>query len=193
VRILDVHLAQLRDDHEAGSFDRDLLAVAIEHVQESRPVAAQRVREAVQRDPARKVRRLSGKLLESVNASADGSVLRDHARDQLDVRYAELTAAARGPLDWSGLHELRLTGKRLRYSMELFAPPLEDPALLDLYEHITEVQSRLGAINDAHELADRMEQLDLAPLAQSYRSRRDAIRDAFLAWWETGASLSIAV
>jgi CHAD domain-containing protein len=46
------------------------------------------------------------------------------------------------------LHNMRIAAKRLRYTLELFAPVLEPEGGADLLGRITEVQERIGAIHD---------------------------------------------
>ncbi len=59
----------------------------------------------------------------------------------------EYAQASRDPANVVELHEMRIASKRLRYTMEVFAPVLgpDAPALLAT---ITELQERLGQIHD---------------------------------------------
>ena len=50
--------------------------------------------------------------------------------------------------DTEALHELRICGKRLRYAMELLADAFDSSFRKELYPTFTDVQERLGAIND---------------------------------------------
>lgn len=49
--------------------------------------------------------------------------------------------------DYAALHEVRIAGKRLRYSLEFFAPVLDDHYLV-VIEQLTHVQEHLGHLND---------------------------------------------
>jgi CHAD domain-containing protein len=50
--------------------------------------------------------------------------------------------------DSAELHEIRIAGKRLRYSLEFFAPVLDDHYLATI-ERLAQVQEHLGNLNDA--------------------------------------------
>ncbi|MCP3903468.1 MAG: CHAD domain-containing protein [Planctomycetes bacterium] len=206
-RTVDVHCETLKSERKAAADpDRETLAVVLRATHEARPPALELLEAAVARDTARKVERSTRKLLKSVRTPAEGTyddpgrllVLRDLAENRLRRHVHELTSVAGETLDWKGLHLLRLAAKRLRYSMELFASPLEDPSLLDLYDTVTEMQSALGRINDAHELALRVERVAaderrsmrdrLLHLAETYRTRREKLHAEFLAWWDADAA-----
>jgi CHAD domain-containing protein len=59
------------------------------------------------------------------------------------------------PASYEDLHRLRILGKRLRYSMEVFAECFEAPLRERLYPAIEEMQETLGNITDAHVATDR--------------------------------------
>jgi CHAD domain-containing protein len=68
-------------------------------------------------------------------------------------KFAE---AARADLtEVSALHELRISAKRVRYTMEVVAGAFPAPFRKQLYPFVTSVQERLGAIND-HATAQRL-------------------------------------
>jgi hypothetical protein len=46
------------------------------------------------------------------------------------------------------LHNLRIAAKRLRYTLELFAPTFESDKVSPLLDRITEIQERIGVIHD---------------------------------------------
>jgi len=50
--------------------------------------------------------------------------------------------------DYEGLHQLRISGKKLRYTMELLAGAFPDAFTKRLYPKIEALQDRLGEIND---------------------------------------------
>lgn len=56
-------------------------------------------------------------------------------------------------------HALRIEVKRLRYALEILVGCFPETEGKQLYEHVTEVQDRLGEINDLHEIAARLETL----------------------------------
>jgi CHAD domain-containing protein len=112
----------------------------------------------------------------------------------------ELQAAAAAPHSYAELHQLRIVGKKLRYSMETFvgcfAPAFRD----ELYPAVEEMQEILGRITDAHVAAERIAQLRdhmkafhpkawgryRKPVEQLLQARRRIIpreRKRFQAWW----------
>jgi hypothetical protein len=69
----------------------------------------------------------------------------------LMVRLQEMTdyaEAIRSPENVEELHNMRIAAKRLRYTLELFAPTLEPTGASDLLDRVTEIQERIGAIHD---------------------------------------------
>ena len=94
------------------------------------------------------------------------------------------------------LHQLRIAGKRLRYSIELFHGVFPSELRGKVYPLVEELQDRLGRLND-HATAQAMFQnwlADLPPgqravyLAQCIVAQYDAaieVRREFLQWWTT--------
>jgi CHAD domain-containing protein len=94
------------------------------------------------------------------------------------------------------LHQLRIAGKRLRYSIELFYGAFAAEMRSDVYPMVEKLQDRLGRLND-HATAQAMFQswlADLPPgeraayLARLIVAEYDAaleIRRGFLEWWTT--------
>ncbi|MBC8101257.1 MAG: CHAD domain-containing protein [Cytophagales bacterium] len=76
--------------------------------------------------------------------------LRDSA-PVLMVRLQEMLDYAdsiRSPENVAELHNLRIAAKRLRYTLELFAPTLDPVGVSDLLDRVTEIQERIGVIHD---------------------------------------------
>lgn len=94
------------------------------------------------------------------------------------------------------LHQLRIAGKRLRYSIELFHAAFPATLRDEIYPLVEDIQSRLGDLND-HVTAQAMYQGWLAALppderaadlADQIRSEYDATISAradFLKWWNS--------
>ncbi len=94
------------------------------------------------------------------------------------------------------LHQLRIAGKRLRYSIELFHGVFPPEMRGEVYPMVEELQERLGRLND-HATAQAMFQswlADLPPgqravyLAQRIVAEYNAaieVRREFLEWWTT--------
>ena len=75
----------------------------------------------------------------------------DLAAERIASLSAEFDLAATPPpADHEDLHRLRILGKRLRYSMEVFAECFVDTLRERLYPAIEEMQEILGGITDAH-------------------------------------------
>lgn len=92
------------------------------------------------------------------------------------------------------LHQLRIAGKRLRYSIELFHSAFPAALREEVYPMIEKIQSRLGRLNDhataqamfQHWLADLPANERAAQLAQRVVEEHEAfeqIRADFLKWW----------
>jgi CHAD domain-containing protein len=92
------------------------------------------------------------------------------------------------------LHKLRIAGKRLRYSIELFQGAFDPSLRDDVYPQIKEAQTRLGTLNDRAAtqlrfqrwLADMPADDQAAYLAKwivTEHEAADSIRAEFLAWW----------
>jgi CHAD domain-containing protein len=96
--------------------------------------------------------------LDAFIAPFTGPIVGDLATERLRALFSEFDAEiTQGPRSAAELHRLRITGKRLRYAIELFAgtfPPLLRDTLYPAIEHAQEL---LGNINDAHVAADRLE------------------------------------
>ena len=93
----------------------------------------------------------------------DGS-LRDSA-PVLMIRLQEMldyAPAVRDPANVTELHNMRIASKRLRYTLELFAPVLEKKTGSRLLSIVEDIQERLGKIHDCDVLfplvQDTMEQ-----------------------------------
>ena len=74
----------------------------------------------------------------------------ENARKVLAVRIAELYAyepAVDEPAWSHELHAMRIAAKRLRYTLELFAPHFEEPGQLQI-DRIKQVQEALGVLHD---------------------------------------------
>lgn len=92
------------------------------------------------------------------------------------------------------LHQLRIAGKRLRYSIELFHCAFPASLREEMYAMVTEIQSHLGQLNDhataqaifQHWLADMPPGKRAAEVAQTIVEEHEAatqLKDDFLAWW----------
>ena len=114
------------------------------------------------------------------------------------------------PDNVEGLHNMRIAAKRLRYTMEIFAPVLPESAPLVL-RTIEDIQERIGKIHDCdvlfpllhdtmqsemkRERKDVARRRDVGPpphlaaeglvaLIASKRAERASLYNDFLHWWE---------
>ncbi len=95
------------------------------------------------------------------------------------------------------LHQLRIAGKRLRYSIELFYRAFPESLRLDIYPKLRQLQDRLGVLNDHDTAQHQFQKLvalmppndDAAELARHIIRQREetlAARTEFLKWWTSG-------
>ncbi len=92
------------------------------------------------------------------------------------------------------LHQLRIAGKQLRYSIELFHSAFPAALREEVYPMVAEIQEHLGQLND-HATAQAFFQAWLADMPATKRAAQVAkrivkeydeakrIQDDFLAWW----------
>jgi CHAD domain-containing protein len=208
-RSCDVDLGLLRaqlDGREESDAAADALRYCVETLERRQRRARKDVVAWARDHSPKEVARRSRRLLDRVKAPAeDGATLGDVAAERLGDHVAAALAASDGALDcFERLHALRIATKRLRYTMELFASCCDDTFRDQLYPHVLEVQDRLGNVNDAHELAERLDELaaevesgaakprgrDRTALARALRdraaeerARRDELADQFRRWW----------
>jgi len=120
---------------------------------------------------------------------------------------AEFTeVAAANPNDSTALHQLRILGKRVRYSLEIFAPCFPATFRDTVYPAIEQLQEHLGGLRDAASAVQRLASLrDRAKKAvprewprfgkgfeaqlKSLRAKQPAGRKAFQSWRKDWARL----
>jgi CHAD domain-containing protein len=115
--------------------------------------------------------------------------------------------AAASPSAYEELHQLRIVGKRLRYSMEIFVDCFSAPFRDRLYPAVEDLQELLGRITDAHVAVERLIQLRdhckafhrsewaryRKPIEQYLQAQRRVFpreRKHFLAWWANWEQLA---
>jgi CHAD domain-containing protein len=116
--------------------------------------------------------------------------------DELDRGIAADTG------DYNHLHQIRISGKRLRYAMEIFADCFTPPFRDKMYPAIEAMQELLGNANDSHVAQQRLSDLrnplkltcpddwarlrpGIERLLQSHRQRLVAERQRFRRWCQT--------
>jgi CHAD domain-containing protein len=95
------------------------------------------------------------------------------------------------------LHNMRIAAKRLRYTMEIFAPSFPGDDYEQIYNWIKNVQERIGEIHDADvrrpllkayldtNSADKPEiRIGLERLIQQQTTLRDKMYNDFVSYWK---------
>ena len=130
----------------------------------------------------------------------------------ISVRLGEVLEYAPAVLDPANvtqLHDMRIAAKRLRYTIEVFAPVLPPAPIKAVLKLVAELQERLGAIHDCDVLipllAETLEQEEarerkkalrkkpvlppffaaegLMPLMRRKQAEREILYLAFRDWW----------
>ncbi|GIW79221.1 MAG: hypothetical protein KatS3mg105_1028 [Gemmatales bacterium] len=148
---------------------------------------------------------LRAKVMGSIDDSARANrrLLRDFASQSVLEHYQRFAKTLRGDLnDPADLHEIRKSGKRLRYTMELFAKCFAPEFRSRLYPMVEAMQEILGKVNDSYvaeaKLADLKEKLRrgwpekwprfrpvLDVLLKFHRQRLPAEKRRFLKWHQS--------
>lgn len=135
----------------------------------------------------------------AVIGSLDGPKKRtflEVARESFGREIERMTRASREDLSvLANLHELRIAGKRLRYTAEVVEPCFAPGMFETVTQRMTEFQDHLGGLNDLSEMKVRVEALaedsttpaaivsGLKRLALDLSGRIDREQRAFLEWW----------
>ena len=133
------------------------VAKTIENVLEERKAVRGKAREKLKETISRhEMQQLRSDFREAVSvatyiASAKPALsYRDVAREIIAARLSDFERLSDDlfkPFDVEGLHELRITGKRLRYAIELFDQCLK-VSTLSIAKRIARLQSELGDVHD---------------------------------------------
>ncbi|MCH2113927.1 MAG: CHAD domain-containing protein [Pirellulales bacterium] len=196
-RDADVMLERLKDDAKQtpGSLQIDYLLARLKR---SRRTAQQALLDVETKAHGGKLQRSLEKCLALLE---EDKVPQDYKTVNLYARRA-LRRASRGMFDLAvlsqptiaQLHALRIAGKRLRYSIELFSAAFPPKLRRNVYPVVKKLQTRLGCLND-HATAQAMFQRWLTNLPTderaAYLARRIAeehdaaqtVRQDFLKWW----------
>ncbi|MEQ8786279.1 MAG: CHAD domain-containing protein [Pirellulaceae bacterium] len=117
------------------------------------------------------------------------------ADEQLRMVLETFYQAASADLsDLEQLHAFRIAGKRLRYTMELLAGAYPRSFRKSLYRNISNLQEKLGSINDrrvagarflawAEQCSDAANAQLLKDLAAAEADQLNTLRQQFFTWW----------
>ncbi len=202
--------------------DLDVLAFRLATIAEQKPenhlhavlaqVAADRkaaqkpLRRAYRKAKEQGFKRQCAKLLDKLrwHCPEPEPVLADFARARLRPLVDQFFAAASADLsDVGALHKLRISGKQVRYAMELLAGAFDDSFRSQLYPVFAEVQEKLGSINDhataitlyrqwTDRASDTASRAELAELIGHEEMLLDQACQQFLEWWTAERDAALA-
>jgi CHAD domain-containing protein len=138
--------------------ERPGLQFLVGHLTAERRSEQSRIRDAVEECAARWAFRLE-RCAKSVRRG--GGSLGEFASHILTAHVRDLSDAV-GQVNFDDaelLHELRIAGKRLRYSFELLANAVTPAAKESLYPVLCEMQEILGIAHDAWQAVNRLDQV----------------------------------
>ncbi len=130
-------------------------------------------------------------LAESVESKRGKQPFAAWARKRLKRQVKEFIRCGQGNLhDVAALHEFRIAGKRLRYTIELVAAAFGKRLRKKLYPQLDAIQTKLGTVNDLSNFIDFLEaanqHTDQRPvktqIRRFLRETRKALAEARQAW-----------
>ena len=129
---------------------RDSLNAVVKQIGDLRFEAQRPLKTAYKKAKRKKFPKRSRQLANAATwASEHEPTFAQAAPELLVPRVEEFFTAAQADLsDISALHQMRISGKRVRYAMELLAGAFDDSFRNDLYPTFGDIQDELGAIND---------------------------------------------
>ncbi len=199
--VLAVRLAKVADQQQKTHLAVVLAEIAAERRAAQKPLVRGYVK-AKQRGFKRQSRELLDKL--RWRSSEPEPVFGDFARTTFRPLVSKFFEAASADLsDVKALHQMRISGKQVRYAMELLAGAFSDSFRKELYPIFGDVQEKLGTINDhataialysqwSEHAHDRASQAELGELIVDERMRLDAERQRFLEWWTGDRAAELA-
>lgn len=147
-------------------------------------------------DAGRKFKRDSAKLIRRLRERNDTATenFATRARESLRPIASAFFGSFPVPIRDDQLHRFRIAGKDLRYAIELLAAAFPNSFRDEVYPTLSQLQDRLGRINDAVVARDRlrqwMDQSDDPAELSELRRRLTATetelsknRDSFPRWW----------
>ncbi len=173
------------------------VASLLAEVQAHRQRAQKPLKQIARRLKARRFRSRSERWISKARWREDGPEPNLHAVACLHLRrvMTNFLAAAQQDLRTDeNLHQLRIEGKKLRYSMEIFSAAFPPSFRNQLYRSVTSLQEHLGEVND-HAVAierfhawqattsDRSATQTLTSMIEGEKAALAQSRQQFFAWW----------
>lgn len=198
-RDLDVfrkRLTESKDLAVSPEAEHALLRLLDKRRQRSQRDVVKAYEKALRQELKRRIRALVRRVRWRVDGSEPSYL--DAARAALPSLPQEFFSAASGDLaDPAALHEMRIRAKHLRYALQLLTAAFDRSFRESVTPVFSEVQRKLGAINDhvtaqrlLHELAEHARRKSNPPLAaeldrlaQEEATFIRARSNEFLAWW----------
>ena len=205
---------KLKQIRRAAGNARDCDVLLIRHEQSCDEPSAKRFVDSVRRKRSRAQIPITG-VFQSLQGQGNLDCLANKLITALEAEHAEQTRPRFGPWarknlrtvvddffaaqpddlrDLEGLHEFRIAGKRLRYTIELLESAFPKVLGEELYPTIESIQESLGDIND-HAVAlkrfrkwrrksdNRLEKEHLKTLIKREKKRLKRAVDDFAEWW----------
>jgi CHAD domain-containing protein len=193
--LLEQRLPRAHDASQIGA-----LGYLIGRLGAQRDIAGEALARATNKAGTR-VETLADRIASGLKREKDGRTFGAVAGEAIRDASLEFAAASEQDLtDLELLHEMRKSGKRVRYTVEIFKPILPQPLAGEVETRLKDCQARLGGINDRHEqvlLIDRaLARKDSASVRRGLERLRADIaghleRDhtSFVRWWwDVGAA-----
>jgi CHAD domain-containing protein len=191
----DVFAARLAEEKDSPAAKLLLKRVQAHRRQAQEPIVAIYQKLGPNGRLAKRAKKLLDRVGTGRRAKLGKVCFGDWAACRLRAETGEFFQAAAADLsDVEHLHQLRIAGKQLRYTIELLAAGVPDAIRGTVYPMIKDLQDRLGAINDhatAHQRLDRwlgeapseMEREFLENHRDAERMGTATLREEFLQWW----------
>jgi len=183
-RDLDVLIERIERD--PGGLSNRRRAKVLGRLRRCRRQAQQRIERGDARWRSKRIEHRADGLVKRIRWRGSGPepTLAAAARDALRPQVKVFVRAARSDLSKiRGLHRLRIAGKRLRYTVELFSDAF-DPAFREqVVSELERVQDHLGAIIDLAVARTTLNSRHPAKDAVVSRQDIDRARHDFHDWW----------
>lgn len=201
--IRDLDIVSMRLADRKPSLDPEVTRQFKQHLSKLRQREQKKLRKKL-RDRT-ELKRQSRRLVAKIRWRGDGDEptireLAERAMTPVTGKFAHAVATC----DWTApsLHRLRIAAKRLRYSTELLRSVLDEGALAEIYPHLSEIQQRLGDLNDHAMTCNWCERAaDACPNAKWASGLRELAAgeeqkltrdiEAFRAWWSDNLDESL--